>query len=79
VAKAMRDKYPDAKIIICADDDHRTEGNPGLTKAKEAAREIGAMLALPQFGSDRPAAATDFNDLAKLRGIEAVREQILWI
>lgn len=79
VAKAMRDKYPDAKIIICADDDHRTEGNPGLTKAKEAAREIGAMLSVPLFGSARPAAATDFNDLARLSGIDAVREQILWI
>lgn len=79
VAKAMRDKYPDAKITIYADDDHRTGGNPGLTKAKEAAREIGAMLAVPQFGSGRPAAATDFNDLARLSGIDAVRGQILWI
>jgi len=30
VAKALRKKYPDAVLIICADDDHTEDGNPGL-------------------------------------------------
>ena len=30
VARAMRAKFPAARLIICADDDHKTEGNPGL-------------------------------------------------
>lgn len=51
VAKAMREKFADLPLILCADDDNRTEGNPGLTKATEAARSVGALLAIPFFGS----------------------------
>ena len=41
VAKALRDKFPDLPLILCADDDAATPGNPGLTKAREAARVVG--------------------------------------
>ena len=37
VAEALRKKYPDAVLIIRADDDHTEEGNPGLTNATAAA------------------------------------------
>ena len=37
VAQALRQRIPDARIILAADDDVNTPGNPGLTKAKEAA------------------------------------------
>lgn len=50
VAKAMRVKFPDLPLILCADDDSGTEGNPGLTKAAEAARAVGGLLAIPDFG-----------------------------
>ena len=76
VAKAMREKFPDLPLILCADDDTHTEGNPGLTAATEAARSVGGLLALPDFGIDRPAGATDFNDMAALCGREAVRQAI---
>lgn len=76
VAKAMREKFPDLPLILCADDDTQTEGNPGLTAATEAARSVGGLLALPDFGIDRPAGATDFNDMAALCGLEAVRQAI---
>ena len=76
VAKAMRDKFPDLPLILCADDDTQTEGNPGLTAATEAARSVGGLLALPDFGFDRPAGATDFNDMAALCGLDAVRQAI---
>ena len=36
VAKTIRQQHYESKIFIAADDDYRTEGNPGLTKAKEA-------------------------------------------
>jgi putative DNA primase/helicase len=77
VAKAMRDKFPDLPLILCADDDYRTEGNPGLTKATEAARAVGGLLAVPDFGSNRPDGMTDFNDMATLLGVEAVRLAIV--
>ncbi len=50
VAKAVRAKLPDKTLILCADDDHATPGNPGLTKATEAARAVGGMVAVPDFG-----------------------------
>ncbi len=52
VAKAMREKFPDLPLILCADDDSHTEGNPGLTKATAAARAVGGVLAIPFFGRD---------------------------
>ena len=38
VAEAIKAKCADATLILCADDDYRTDGNPGITKATEAAR-----------------------------------------
>lgn len=63
VARALRAKLPDVPMLMCADDDIETDGNPGLTKAREAAEAIGALLAVPDFGPERPDGATDFNDL----------------
>ncbi|MFH1026417.1 MAG: DUF3631 domain-containing protein [Pseudomonadota bacterium] len=72
VAMALREKYPDTVLVICADDDHLTEGNPGLTKATEAARTVGGLLAIPRFPATRKDNDTDFNDLARLTGPETV-------
>lgn len=47
VAVALGSKYPALKIIIAADDDLQTPGNPGLTKAKAAAQAAGGALAVP--------------------------------
>ncbi len=63
VAKVIRDKHPQADIVLCADDDRDTTGNPGLTLARQAALAVGGRLAIPDFGPDRPAGASDFNDL----------------
>ena len=49
VAVALRNKFPDLKIIIAADDDHQTPGNPGLTKATAAVKAACASLAVPLF------------------------------
>lgn len=74
VAEALRAKLPDATLIICADDDHNTEGNPGLTKASEAAKAVGGLLAIPVFKA--PEGKTDFNDLHVAEGLERVKEII---
>ena len=73
VALALRMKYRDIAIVIAADDDHLTEGNPGLTSAKSAALAAGGFVVTPLFPPSRPAKATDFNDLHKVAGIDAVR------
>lgn len=76
VAKTMREKFPALPLILCADDDNQTTGNPGISKATEAARFVGGLVALPDFGTDRPDKATDFNDMAQLCGTNAVKQAI---
>ena len=68
VAKSLRKLYPDAALIVAADDDHQTEGNPGRTAAAGAAKAVGGFVVPPMFPSDRPDKATDFNDLHQLAG-----------
>jgi putative DNA primase/helicase len=77
VATALRAKFRDIRLVLCADDDAATQGNPGLTKAREAAQTVGGLLAIPDFGPDRPDGATDFNDLHRQRSLDGARSQIL--
>jgi phage/plasmid primase-like uncharacterized protein len=77
VARAVRAVKSDAGIVIAADDDWRTAGNPGLSKARAAAALIGAGVAVPEFPESRPESATDFNDMVATAGREAVRKIIM--
>jgi putative DNA primase/helicase len=52
VARALRVKFPAVRIVLCADNDTGTPGNPGLTAAKAAARAVGGLLAVPTFGAE---------------------------
>ena len=74
VAKAMRERYPAAVIVILADLVKAT-GEPD-PHAIEAARSVGGKLAIPDFEGDRPEAATDVNDMAAWCGPEAVARAI---
>jgi putative DNA primase/helicase len=76
VAKALRERFPDIRLVLCADDDYQTPGNPGLTKAWEAALAVGGAVAVPVFDKDRPDNAKDFNDMAALCGKDAVKRAI---
>ena len=76
VAIALHTQYPKLKIMIAADDDHLTEGNPGLTQARAAALAVSGYLAVPDFGADRPDKATDFNDLHQITGLATVKRCI---
>ncbi len=72
VARALRDRHRDARIVLCADDDYRTKGNPGVTTAKAAAAAVSGAVAVPDFGDKRPVSGTDFNDLAAHRSVQVV-------
>jgi len=72
VATALHKAYPALTLLIAADDDWRTDGNPGMTAAKQAALAVGGFVVVPQFPAGRPDKATDFNDLAALAGLSAV-------
>ena len=78
VAQALRKKYPNIRLILCADNDAWTKGNPGLTKARETAQAVDAIVAVPDFTDcDLTSKPTDFNDLARLKGAEVVRQVIV--
>ena len=49
VARALRQKFPHLTLVIAADNDSETPGNPGVTAATAAARAVGAALAIPTF------------------------------
>jgi putative DNA primase/helicase len=49
VSQALRTKYPSATLLICADDDRQTPGNPGMTAAHRAADMVGGVVVSPDF------------------------------
>lgn len=49
VARALRAKFPRLALVLAADNDHATLGNPGLTAALAAARAVGGRVAVPTF------------------------------
>ena len=64
VAVSARRRWPSAEIVVAGDDDRLTQGNPGATFARAAAKAAGAELRLPPWPADAPEDLTDFNDLA---------------
>ena len=64
VAEVVRRLYPDAQLVVAADDDRLTDGNPGLSKAREAAAAVGGRLIRPEWPPGSPLELSDFNDLA---------------
>ncbi len=77
VAIKIRKQFPDASLILCADDDQATQGNPGLSQATLAAQAVGGFLAVPDFGPNRPDSVSDFNDVSIFKGDIAVKNSIL--
>ena len=74
VAPAIRERYPQARIIICADNDAKADGsNPGVEAARKAASLCAADVLVPQFSK---AGGTDWNDLATVEGLEVARSQL---
>ena len=60
VAMIVRDRFPRAEIIIAGDNDRHTPGNPGLTKAREAALAVGGKVSVPPIPDG--AEGSDWND-----------------
>ncbi|MHB1194785.1 MAG: phage/plasmid primase, P4 family [Longimicrobiales bacterium] len=71
VACEMRRRYPEARIVLAADNDHHNAHNTGVTTAREAADAGGGEVAIPDF-VDREG-QTDYNDLLLAEGADAVK------
>ncbi|WP_421225127.1 DUF927 domain-containing protein [Aeromonas enteropelogenes] len=70
VAEIARRQHPEARILLCGDNDEGTEGNPGKTKAEQAAAAVGGLVALPPV-------AGDWNDYHQAHGLTKTREAIM--
>lgn len=78
IAVLIKDRFPDSQIIIAADNDIYTAGNPGITKGKHAAKHISAQLTYPDFtGLNLKSRPTDFNDLMLLSDINRVKINLM--
>ena len=81
VAEALRGKYPEAGIVVAADDNLAKGRSVSLDKGQEAAEAVDGEFVAPRFtetgrvGWTR-ALAESFNDLARVRGKAAVRETL---
>ena len=85
VAAVLKARYKSARLLVCADDDCFTAGNPGVTSASAAAMEVGGAFMVPIFADPAARQAafdakgtklTDFNDLHALEGLHVVRVQV---
>lgn len=73
VAALLRARYP-GRLVLAADNDHRTPGNPGMAAAFELAEQFGIPFSSPSFEENEP--GSDWNDYAALHGIERTAEEI---
>ena len=70
VAETARGCHADRKIVICADNDIRRDGeNTGLSTAAQIAEKIDAFLAVPSL---KTGGKCDFNDLHCIEGKDEV-------
>ena len=79
VGQIMREKFPKAKLIFCADNDRwspvKREDklvNPGVYAARTAGQECKGSVAIPEF-ADLEGEPTDYDDLRRAEGLKAVR------
>jgi putative DNA primase/helicase len=74
--QTLHDTYKNTRILICADDDIN---NVGVTHASRGAMAVNGSYVVPEWATPKAEGQkgpTDFNDLAKIEGIEQVRHQL---
>ena len=72
IAPKVKKIHPLSEIIIAADNDHEKKINAGLKYGKQAANLLNCKLVYP----DAVKGETDFNDLHKSKGLDAVKDKI---
>jgi len=79
VAKAIAKKYPNKSILIAGDNDLTNElnGKENIGKLKAQSLAVKGEVVLPSFTKEELSnKASDWNDLAKSRGLKEVKKQI---
>lgn len=85
VAEALAKRFKGLRVLVCADDDKFSTGNPGVTAASTAALAVGGEWVAPKFADEAARQAafdtkgiklSDFNDLHAAEGLHVVRAQV---
>jgi putative DNA primase/helicase len=78
VADLLRGLHDQCRLLVCADDDWRTAGNPGREKAHKTSKAVAdCAYTWPIFRpGNRGPKDTDFNDLHQREGLHVVRRQL---
>lgn len=74
VATIIGERYPNAEVIVCGDDDRMKDPNVGRLKAERAAMLVNGAVAFPKFEDDE---GTDFNDIHCRYGLDALKRQLV--
>jgi putative DNA primase/helicase len=69
VVETMLRRYP-SKLVLAADNDHKTAGNPGEAEAFKVAEKWDIPLAIPEFDADKGEKGTDWNDYMVIHDVE---------
>lgn len=72
----IRHRLKDTRIIVCADNDAFTDGNPGITAGKDVAEELNTICIWPIFPDSLEQNPTDFNDFHTINGLDALADFI---
>ncbi len=76
VAKALKEKYPNNKIVVMADNDLKTKGNPGFNAAQKVVKANFAVgCAVPDFKDNEN--GSDWNDYRDIHGEDETRKKLL--
>ncbi len=73
VCEALLSRYA-GRLVIGADNDRKTQGNPGIKCASILSEELDIPYVFPPFSDDEN--GSDWNDYAALHGIEATAAEI---
>ena len=79
VSKAIAKAYPKNRLVICADNDHKTQKktgvNIGLDKACLVSEQLNIALIWPQFQTDNN--GSDFNDIHCQYGLPELTNMLM--
>lgn len=68
-SSTVKGRHEGSRVIIAGDDDFTKPGNPGRTKAEQAASGLGVECIFPQ-------GVNDFNDMMARLGLDALRQYL---
>ena len=66
VAESVFKTWRPKSLIVMADDERNTDGNPGVSAAREVSEKLNVDWYTPEFPVNRPEWATDYNEAVRL-------------